>query len=440
MNSRPILAISVALNVALFAVIGLNKTGTVTTPLPGPQTPPESAQPPAKAAPKPAETNAAATTNPAASAQKFDWRAVESADYRKYIENLRSIGCPEETIRDLIVADVNKLFDQRRKGAKKAGSDFKFWETGMKNMMGNLGMDEESLKKKQELAAEKKSLLKDLLGADVPEKPDLFGGANPLESMLDFIPEEKQAKLMELMQELQTKNVKHLGNGTPDEVDMKALLNSQKEMEREIAKILTPKEFEDYQLRLSQTAMMMRVQLDGFNPTEQEFRDIFKVQKAYDDEVGLYGMPVRAANKEEADKRAALEAATKESIKAAIGPDRYAEMERAKDYEYKSIAKVAERQELPKEAAVQAYQLKQTAEQNANILRANTDLNEEQRAAALKAMRAETERSLEGVLGQKGLEAYKKQGAFWLNNIHMEAPPIGASLPPRPAPTPVIVK
>src|SRR2546427_564779 len=53
-----------------------------------------------------------AVTAPGASApgQPFNWREVESADFRKYIANLRSIGCPEETIRDIIITDVNKLY------------------------------------------------------------------------------------------------------------------------------------------------------------------------------------------------------------------------------------------------------------------------------------------------------------------------------------------
>ena len=38
---------------------------------------------------------------------KFSWSALESADYRTYITNLRSIGCPEQTIRDIILADVH---------------------------------------------------------------------------------------------------------------------------------------------------------------------------------------------------------------------------------------------------------------------------------------------------------------------------------------------
>src|SRR3989442_242628 len=41
---------------------------------------------------------------------RMNWTNVESADYRAYIANLRSVGCPEETIRDIIIADVNKLY------------------------------------------------------------------------------------------------------------------------------------------------------------------------------------------------------------------------------------------------------------------------------------------------------------------------------------------
>ena len=36
----------------------------------------------------------------------FGWEAVESADYKQYIENLRSVGCPDETIRDIIIDRV----------------------------------------------------------------------------------------------------------------------------------------------------------------------------------------------------------------------------------------------------------------------------------------------------------------------------------------------
>ena len=35
----------------------------------------------------------------------FRWSQLESTDYRQYIANLRAIGCPELTLRDIIMTD-----------------------------------------------------------------------------------------------------------------------------------------------------------------------------------------------------------------------------------------------------------------------------------------------------------------------------------------------
>lgn len=43
----------------------------------------------------------------------FRWSQVESSDYRVYIANLRSIGCPEQTIHDIIAADLHGLYAAR---------------------------------------------------------------------------------------------------------------------------------------------------------------------------------------------------------------------------------------------------------------------------------------------------------------------------------------
>ena len=50
------------------------------------------------------------------------WETVEAPDYLDYIDNLRRIGCPEETIRDIILTEVNKLYKAKRRevvGQKK---------------------------------------------------------------------------------------------------------------------------------------------------------------------------------------------------------------------------------------------------------------------------------------------------------------------------------
>ncbi|HEX3987884.1 MAG TPA: hypothetical protein VHZ30_00550, partial [Verrucomicrobiae bacterium] len=59
----------------------------------------------------------------------FNWSQVESTDYRQYIANLRSIGCPESTIKDIIMTDVMRLYAQRRGQYYRNGREFKYWET-----------------------------------------------------------------------------------------------------------------------------------------------------------------------------------------------------------------------------------------------------------------------------------------------------------------------
>jgi len=45
----------------------------------------------------------------------FDWRQIEAPDYATYIASLRAIHCPEQTVRDIITADVASLFARQRK-------------------------------------------------------------------------------------------------------------------------------------------------------------------------------------------------------------------------------------------------------------------------------------------------------------------------------------
>jgi hypothetical protein len=58
---------------------------------------------------------APASSNTSAETKPFRWSQLESADYPTYIANLRGIGCPEQTLRDIITADVGSLYAQKRR-------------------------------------------------------------------------------------------------------------------------------------------------------------------------------------------------------------------------------------------------------------------------------------------------------------------------------------
>jgi hypothetical protein len=73
----------------------------------------------------------ASQTNPA----RLDWIQIESTDYPTYINNLRKVGCPEQTVREIITADVADLYAQKR---QELGLDLSgFW-------VGRWSRDEEN--------------------------------------------------------------------------------------------------------------------------------------------------------------------------------------------------------------------------------------------------------------------------------------------------------
>ena len=92
----------------------------------------------------------------------FRWPQLESPDYRLYVRNLRGVGCPEATIRDIIIADVNEVFCQRVKELVETVQN-RFWE-----MLADRNefekMVDDKHKELDDLEKERDNILKELLG------------------------------------------------------------------------------------------------------------------------------------------------------------------------------------------------------------------------------------------------------------------------------------
>jgi len=354
-------------------------------------------------------------------------RPIESDDYRKYIANLRGIGCPEETIRDIIIADVNKLFESRKKDLKKQAGEFKFWKPGQTFA----GLDPERLKQHQELAREKRDVLKELLGVDIQETANPMAEAmNPLEDALAFLPPEKQAKAVTMMQEFQAKMAQANANrggqpATNNAAQLKALTD---EYKAALNQFLTPAEKEQFELTISQTAQNMRNQLSAFNPTEQEFRDIFKIRQKFDEESQLAG---RATDPGSTDRREAAYFDTERQIRQLLGDARYNEYRASRDdVPNTPLRQIAEAEGIPVERATQVLELRDMAREQALRIRTDTTLNDLQRETTLTRIHAETRTAVTGVLGEKAATAYfeKPVAKRWLDGIapvRGQAQPVG---------------
>ena len=81
-------------------------------------------------------TNATAVTNTAAvafvpppkAAEPFHWKQLDASnDYRVYVANLRAAGCPERSVRAIVMADVNAVFFHQRAELHVDGTDSGPW-------------------------------------------------------------------------------------------------------------------------------------------------------------------------------------------------------------------------------------------------------------------------------------------------------------------------
>jgi hypothetical protein len=348
----------------------------------------------------------------------FDWQQVESEDYQDYIDNLKSIGCPEETIRDIIKADVDKLYESKLDDLKPEKKPFEYWKTG-NAWMAAMQPNAANLEEQNSLKSEKRGVLKALLGEDYePETDwlDAMAGLNPFDQMLDFLSSTKKAEVMETYQKFAVKQAEMAMNGAMDQEDMKALQENNKERDLALAQLLTPEEKRNFDLRMSDTSMMLRAQLAGFEPTKEEFEQIFDLKKAFDDEHGRYGMAYI-----DKEKREAYQAAQKDyeaDLVSLLGEERYGEYKMGQDYHYKGLKKATERYGAVSGTARELYLSMQTAQSAAQEIRSNADLDQARKREMLQGIRGETEALLIESFGQEGFEKYSKESyAGWLKQL-----------------------
>src|SRR5580704_11898918 len=128
----------------------------------------------------------------------FRWSQLESADYREYIANLRAVGCPERTVKDIILTDVMRLYAQRRGQYFHNGRPFNYWETNDKRKLKQPQIEERD----RQLAAIDKDLpavLRELLGINYErELNKYFVDADQDDDRLAFLSEDKRAQVLSL--------------------------------------------------------------------------------------------------------------------------------------------------------------------------------------------------------------------------------------------------
>jgi hypothetical protein len=345
----------------------------------------------------------------------FHWSQIESTNYRAFIANLRAVGCPERTIKDIIITDVMRLYAQRRGQYYHNGRPFQYWETNDKRKLTEPQIEERD----QQLALIDKDLpavLRELLGINYErELNKYFVDADEDGSRLGFLSEDQRAQVLSLREQFEGKRERilyGLQDGKPAPSDIEELRQIDQEQDEALSQVLTPEEKEQYELSTSPTADRLRQELIGFNPTQEEFLDLYQRQKAIDDAYEFEDTKdptVMAA-------KAADEAEAMKTFKGNLAGDRVAQFDRSQDADYQNLCVLSQRYDLPADAAGTLLDMRQTAEEEKQKLLSDKNVAPERLEAALQAIQAETEKAARETLGEKAFTQYS-QSAAWIKKL-----------------------
>ena len=319
--------------------------------------------------------------------QFFSWSEVESSDYPTYIANLRNIGCPEQTIRDIIIADVNSMYSRRR-ALELVTPEQQWWRSDPDTNVLQI-----ALEKSRALDDERRGLLTRLLGPSW-EAGDMVNLPRPSRPgvildgpVLGALPAETKQAIQDINVRSETRLQSYLDSvrqqgKTADPIELAKLRQQTRE---ELAHVLPPAQLEEFLLRYSQDANSLRSefsQLRYFNPSADEFRSIFRATDAIDQQLQLLG---DSTDPNVVQSRQALTAQRDNAIKTALGPERYEEYEMLHDPLYRQAVATAQQAGNP-EAAQTIYQINLASASTQDAINANTNLTADQRAIELKQL------------------------------------------------------
>jgi hypothetical protein len=356
----------------------------------------------------------------AAEMPDFQWSQLIAPDYVIYIARLRLFGTPEPQVREIIYGLVEAVYRPKRGALRppKKPDDGKFWER--RHFWGSPDAQMTKVQREQmpALQKEESDLLKSLFGADFyQQRAEDANGEDWMDKSYAFIPKELREQVQDIEQRMneEKQEIYAKNEGYFDQYAQADLHKIEKKYHDELAKILTPEQLLEWDLRHSDTANQLKNDLSAFDPNEDEFRALFQYKQAQEDlnaqsDPDSDAPPLTADQiKANADKQKALD----DQLAQTVGTNRVTEYKLEQDYSYRSLIDSG----VPKESVFKLDEMKQQAQDAANKIRNDKSLSDDDRAAALSAIRIETQNSINDLLGVKPAKRYSNNGGWWLNNI-----------------------
>jgi hypothetical protein len=335
--------------------------------------------------------------------QFFHWSELESNDYKIYITNLIEIGCPPDTIRDIIVADVNQLYERRRL-TTIVPEDPEWWH-------GNpaAAVAESITRQEATLDRERRALLTGLLGPNWEPSRQRPGALVYLTGpVLSALPPDTKLAVQDIAARSTERDRTWragLGGREPTDAELTAHQARLRQQTREeLAKVLDATQLEEYLLRWSHNAETLRRQFNGQDLTADEFRAVFRATDALRQQLQLLDDSDMTAT----NRRAVLQKQIDTALQQTLGAERFEEFTLRQDPTYTATLAVVGQLKLPKESVQPLYEITRETESELRRIRGDDTLSTaEQEAAVAELMRDQAD-TLRALLGEDDYRKFKE--------------------------------
>lgn len=230
-----------------------------------------------------------------------------------------------------------------------------------------------------------------------------------------FLPAGKQDLLRRIERDYDEmiREINDASGGVQLPADREKLKLLQAEKERDIAAALSPAEREQIEFRSSRSAQAIIGRYGDAITNEAEYRRLYALQKAFDDQYNNESYHSRPRTPEEARIRAEAERQLNDNLRAALGEDRWAQSSRAADGEFRLLGDLTTRLSLPPNTPDSVYAVRDTYAAQSAAIQQNSALSAEDRRKQLANLATRARADLGATLGADGAEAYAAR-ASWL--------------------------
>jgi len=346
-------------------------------------------------------------TNVLVRQENFTWEQVQSTNYATLIKNLRAIGCPEQTIRDLITSDVNRIY-ARRRVTEVNYPNYEWWKS-----TPDPDLAQEAEEKLRSLEVERRALLKGLLGAgwDVEGKELIAAraGITLTGPILGDLPAETKQLVLEFVAAAQQKieayqEAQRLQGKALDSMQMVRL---REEPLVSLAAVLAPEAYDEFVLRYSPAAQQLREMMRTLDVTPDQFRGLFAALS------GIIGQPVffyTGSDPGLLKQQQQLAAQSEAVIKTTLGPAVYGSYQLNQDPLYRSSQAVADQLNLPGSVVLPMYQINRATQAEMDRIRKDDTLSNDEKVEALAQTQMQAQQTLEQLLGPEAFERWLQAG------------------------------